>query len=412
MNRYLTKIAAVREKEEFVSDKARAAGRGLLTAAGGLLVGTRVGGPAVGLAAGAVGAYQGIKASLKNQRRENDLHNIKLEGATQRREIHEARMKKMAEEHQGLKDAVNTGVIAGLGGLGTLAASRLLKPSASKWATFGMGVGTGLIADYAGIKANKMINAKIDGMSKQAANALSRNFNSINRGMTSEGFDRSGNAGKAMQGFRANAPKSSFMSKVFRGPAPAVSPAQSAAEHKAFSNVSSSELVKTVGSNVGTDRLATTTIQQRLQAHKAKLGLPGPGGKDSINNALALRNAKAKGKLDLGLGAGGGSNANSNAVSKVMGDAKAGFNSHLSVSKGIASVSSTRPAAASKGVLSGLASKAKALLATPLGRKVGIGAGVVGGGMLAHKAYSALKSNGNADQGYAHNLSYGYHNSL
>ena len=171
MNRYLVKIAAVREKEEFVSDKARAAGRGLLTAAGGILVGTRMGGPAVGLAAGTIGAYQGFKASLKNQRRENDLHNIKLEGAAQRREIHEARMKKMAEEHQGLKDAANTGVIAGLGGLGTLAASRLLKPGASKWATFGMGVGTGLVADYAGIKANKVINAKIDGMSKKASSA-------------------------------------------------------------------------------------------------------------------------------------------------------------------------------------------------------------------------------------------------
>lgn len=407
MNRYLTKIAKVREEEEFSPDRARSFGRGLLTGIAGVAAGKSVFKSSLaGVGLGAVGAYQGAKASLKNQHRENDIHNIKLEAANQRREFHEARMKKMAEEHQGLKDAVNTGVIAGLGGIGTLAATRILKPGASKWATFGVGVGTGLIADYAGIKANKVINAKIDGMKKEASNALSRNFNSISRGMTSEGFDRSGNAGKAIQSFQSKAPKQSFMSKVLRGPGPTLTPAQQAAEHKAFANVSSSELVKTVGSNSGSDRLATTTLQQRLVEHKKKLGLTGTGGQASIDNALAMRKAKFQGKLDLGLGGGGGSNSNSNAISKAIGDAKAGFNSHLNLAGGKATVSSTRAVASKPGILGTLASKAKALMANPIARKVGIGAGVVGAGMLAHKAIGALKSN---NESYP---SYSYHNGL
>ena len=57
------------------------------------------------------------------------------------------------------KDLINTGVIAGLGAIGTAATDRIVH---GHWGNSGkaglIGGGVGLIADYAGVRLNKKIN--------------------------------------------------------------------------------------------------------------------------------------------------------------------------------------------------------------------------------------------------------------
>lgn len=78
---------------------------------------------------------------------------------------------KIAELTEGQKEAVGTGMLAGLGGIGTLAsdaAMRKLTPMLPKSITpetfkgkaikFGVGGGIGLGLDYIGVKAMKNLN--------------------------------------------------------------------------------------------------------------------------------------------------------------------------------------------------------------------------------------------------------------
>lgn len=65
------------------------------------------------------------------------------------------------------KDIVNTGVIAGLGGLGSLAAHKILPAGASNKKVFAVGTGIGLLADYAGLKMVPHINKAIDKTDKK-----------------------------------------------------------------------------------------------------------------------------------------------------------------------------------------------------------------------------------------------------
>jgi len=60
------------------------------------------------------------------------------------------------------KDLVNTGVIAGLGGLGSLAAHKVLPAGASNKKVFAVGTGIGLLADYAGLKLTPHVGHAID----------------------------------------------------------------------------------------------------------------------------------------------------------------------------------------------------------------------------------------------------------
>lgn len=71
----------------------------------------------------------------------------------------EALTKKAFEfKNQHTKDLVDTGVIAGLGGVGNMLSGKLLKQhNAFSAKTFAVGTGVGLVADYAGIKINKAL---------------------------------------------------------------------------------------------------------------------------------------------------------------------------------------------------------------------------------------------------------------
>jgi len=60
------------------------------------------------------------------------------------------------------KDLVNTGLIAGLGGLGNVAASKLLPAKASNAKVFAVGTGIGLLADYAGLKLTPHVGKAIE----------------------------------------------------------------------------------------------------------------------------------------------------------------------------------------------------------------------------------------------------------
>jgi len=175
-NKYITKIAS-----HGISDKvrdpdlARAAGKGFLYGSVGSAIGAR-GGGLTSLIGAVAGGYHGYKSSLKNQLKDQQLHDIKLQGAAQRQELHEAKMHKMAEEkdpRKGLKEAINVGTIAGLGGLATFGAAKatnkLLPVIAKKFPKVthnglltGLGTIGGLAADYAGLKIGDATNKHID----------------------------------------------------------------------------------------------------------------------------------------------------------------------------------------------------------------------------------------------------------
>lgn len=188
-NKYLTKIA----ETDRISDKLRdpdymragakagfysTVGAGLGHAASMAVrakPGSVINGLLVGTGAG-LGLSSGIKSSLKSQTREQQVHDIKTQGAEQRNEMHNLKIKalqKHAQEYvghnQAKKDAINLGVIATLGGLGNYAAHKML-PTATKFLpkigtgamVAGLGTGISLAADYVGIKANHAINKRID----------------------------------------------------------------------------------------------------------------------------------------------------------------------------------------------------------------------------------------------------------
>ena len=84
--------------------------------------------------------------------------------------MHQARMAKMASliSDQAKKDIVGTGTIAALGGVGTLAAHRLLPAKAGAGKVLAVGTGIGLAADYAGLKLSNAYNKHVDGQIKHA----------------------------------------------------------------------------------------------------------------------------------------------------------------------------------------------------------------------------------------------------
>jgi hypothetical protein len=190
MNKYLTKIAETAGISDQLDhpDLLRMGGKGVLYgfAGSGLarvarsaLTGAAVrhGGMLPAAAAG-LGAVAGVGSSRKNQLREQQVHDIKLQGAEQRNEMHNLRINALQKKAQDLelkdpnqtkKDLANTGVIASLGGLGTLATDKVM-PAATKAfpkirrgaLVGGIGVGLGLAADYAGLKAKPLIDKQID----------------------------------------------------------------------------------------------------------------------------------------------------------------------------------------------------------------------------------------------------------
>lgn len=166
------------------SDFTRAQGRGLAYLVPSSYVGSRIGGlfgnkynfarkqkgAAIGgIVGGLIGGTSGINASYRNQLRELQTHDIKLQDANNRLENHRARMlQKHAQlvTDQVKKDVVGTGTIAALGGLGTLAAHKVLAPGSSNKKVFAVGTGIGLVADYAGLKIGQGYNSYVDSKKK------------------------------------------------------------------------------------------------------------------------------------------------------------------------------------------------------------------------------------------------------
>lgn len=136
------------------------------------VAGGRLGGLAPLIGAG-VGLRSGVHSSYKSQLREQQTHDIKMQGAAQRNELHNLRvnaMQKHAEmDVQLKKDAINLGVIAGLGTMGNLAIDRVIPKAVQTFPKIrrgllvgGLGMTAALATDYAGIKANNAINKQID----------------------------------------------------------------------------------------------------------------------------------------------------------------------------------------------------------------------------------------------------------
>jgi hypothetical protein len=339
----------------------RMVGKGLLYGALGSL-------PVVGTG---MGIYHGVQSSKANQLEEQE--------AKKKKEL-----KKEAQlvSDQAKKDIVGTGTIAALGGLGTLAAHKMLPHSASAGKVMAVGTGIGLVADYAGLKLSNAYNKRVDMkksaelLEKIALNALARNV------LDSKRTNLSASPGSAMAGGNA-----AGVAALSRGGD------QMKAISKAVHAPSSSGLAKSVSSG-GADVLATTSIKDRLAARRGTLGLAAANGDKTkqIDNALALREGKASGKIGGELstkGSGMAGSTNAQNINKAMVDAKAGHRAHLTVDslthgaavKSTAPMAKIAPAAAKMGLLD----KAKGLLKTPLGKKLGIGAGLVGAGALAHK---------------------------
>lgn len=66
------------------------------------------------------------------------------------------------------KDLVNTGLIAGLGGLGGVVANKILPANASTKKVFAVGTGIGLFADYAGLKLTPHVGHAIEEWDKKS----------------------------------------------------------------------------------------------------------------------------------------------------------------------------------------------------------------------------------------------------
>jgi hypothetical protein len=301
-------------------------------------------------------------------------------------------LKKSAQliSDQTKKDVVGTGIITGLGGVGGVITDRIIhrgKPMAKGHLgkAFVVGTGIGIGMDYAGLKLSNAYGKRVDmqksaGMlEKIALNALARNILDPKR------VNLSSAPGNAMEG--ANAAGAAALSRGGD---------QMKAISQAVKAPSSASLVKSVSSG-GTDVLATTSIKDRLAARRSTLGLAAANSDKTkqIDNALALREGKASGKIGGELstkGPGMAGSVNAQNINKAMVDAKAGHRAHLTIDslthgaaiKSTAPVAKMAPAAAKMGILD----KAKGLLKTPLGKKLAIGAGLVGAGALAHKALS------------------------
>lgn len=172
MNKYLVKIAEVSKKLEGSKiDHSRMLGRGALYAGAtgygvSKILPKHPISSVLAIGAGGLAFGEGTEASYRNQLKEQQLHDIKLEGARQREELHQAKMNKYAEmsdkTKDTLKDVAGTGVIAGLGGIGTVAAGKLAGANPSAKKLMALGTGIGLVADYAGIRINKAMNKKIE----------------------------------------------------------------------------------------------------------------------------------------------------------------------------------------------------------------------------------------------------------
>lgn len=173
-NKYLIKISEkveIRKRLED-GDMSREIGRGVLYSAGGALFGRRIGrdfgksfkAEQIGATLGAVAAgFSGANASHRNQLREQQNHDIKLQGAAQRQEAHDARMHKFAAlSNEAKKDIVGTGTIAALGGLGSLAVHKVLPHNASSAKVLAVGTGIGLGADYLGLKIGQAYSKHLD----------------------------------------------------------------------------------------------------------------------------------------------------------------------------------------------------------------------------------------------------------
>lgn len=176
MNKYLTKIAKIRQELED-RDLGRQVGRSFAYSLAGGGIGGHIGrkvagqrGAAIGSTIGAIGgAISGDVASGKNQLREQQLHDIKLQDAGHRHQAHKARMLKLASievSDQVKKDAFSLGTLVAAGGAGNVIADKVLrsgklgKPTSAK--TFVLGGGMGLIGDYAAIKLGQGYNNYLD----------------------------------------------------------------------------------------------------------------------------------------------------------------------------------------------------------------------------------------------------------
>lgn len=404
MNRYLEKIA--KEKLE-QPDYGRAAAKGILygsglgaSAAAATHLVKKPGWALVGSALGAgFGLKQGIHSSLKNQLREQELHNIKLQSAAQRTEAHEARMAKMASRSgnwvsdETKKDAITLGAIGTLGGVGSLAAAKLapkLGPRHSNMKLFAMGTGLGLAGDYAGLQLSKGLNQDMSKsaelLEKIALNAMAKRMQDPSRPNLSMSSEHPN-----LDSMQAATNARAKVLEKGRG----AGNAQAAYVHahsNAAARVSSGNLARMVDSG-GKDRLATTSIKDRLAEHRAKLGLSSPNGVPArqIDNALKLREARQSGAIGGEItraGSGMAGSENAQAMNKAMLDAKNGHRAHLGIDTRINKVnmSSAAPAAKFETPKLSLLDKAKSLLKSPMGKKVAIGAGALGLGAIALKS--------------------------
>lgn len=176
--------------------------------------------------------------------------------------------------------------------------------------------------------------------------------------------------------------------------------------------VGSSTLVKAVDTGKK-DILATTDIRQRLALKREQLGLPNPALNKStqIENAKAIRASRGANEV---INQPKVINENANIINQALVDAKAGHRAHITFENsnktGIPNVryNSTAPVSNSiknpeitrQGSLSRVFNK----MNTPLGRKIGLGVGLVGGGALlgAHLANKKRDKEEQYRQQYGH----------
>lgn len=252
---------------------------------------------------------------------------------------------------------------------------------------------------------------------KLASTALSRRLNEPGRFMSVGGAAAGANVNTAFKGARNSA------TNALGAGHPEIMQRAVAAKGAAGGKIGAST-AKNLVSGEGKDLLATTSIRQRLEGHRATLGLSAANGDRAkqIGNANALRAGKERGLIggDLTATSGFGGHAptkpvapglvaNANSISKGLADSAAGHHVHMDIGNGHVGLSSARPMAAAK---PGLLDRAKSLAGMAMGKfkglstakKLAVGAGA---GLAAIGAKKMMSSN-NQQEKWASDMSNKY----
>lgn len=242
-------------------------------------------------------------------------------------------------------------------------------------------------------------------LEKAASNALSRRLNNPVLNMSVGGGAAGAGMSKAVNAVKAQGPRAMLAAGKAQGGRISAADAVRAVNHGGVDKLApvSSEVIRGQKRVPGAkDSNVVSHIHERLAARRSELGLSAANGNRpaQIANANALRAAGTGGSLTA-KATSSSTAANVANIGKAIGDARAGFQTHLDIAKGGAGsvVHSAKPVVEAAKTGGGLLAKAKGLLQhLPSKKNMLLGAGAIGAGALAARA---IKSNRDPEYSYS-----------